>query len=57
MQNHLLQVLALVAMEPPSGFDRDVFLTERIRLLQAIRPLKPTTSSAASSTCIAAAGR
>jgi glucose-6-phosphate 1-dehydrogenase len=42
VQNHLLQVLALVAMEPPSGFDRDVFLTERIRLLKAIRPLRPT---------------
>ena len=41
VQNHLLQVLALVAMEPPSGFDREVFLTERIRLLQAIRPLRP----------------
>lgn len=41
VQNHLLQVLALVAMEPPSGFDRDVFLTERIRLLKAIRPLTP----------------
>jgi glucose-6-phosphate 1-dehydrogenase len=41
VQNHLLQVLALVAMEPPSGFDRDVFLTERIRLLKAIRPLGP----------------
>jgi glucose-6-phosphate 1-dehydrogenase len=41
VQNHLLQVLALVAMEPPSGFDRDVFLTERIRLLKAIRPLQP----------------
>lgn len=41
VQNHLLQVLALVAMEPPSGFDRDVFLTERMRLLAAIRPLQP----------------
>jgi glucose-6-phosphate 1-dehydrogenase len=41
VQNHLLQVLALVAMEPPSGFDRDVFLTERVRLLQAISPLQP----------------
>jgi glucose-6-phosphate 1-dehydrogenase len=39
VQNHLLQVLALVAMEPPSGFDRDVFMTERIRLLKAIHPL------------------
>jgi glucose-6-phosphate 1-dehydrogenase len=41
VQNHLLQVLALVAMEPPSGFDRDIFLTERVRLLQAIEPLDP----------------
>jgi len=41
VQNHLLQVLALVAMEPPSGFDRDIFLTERVRLLQAIAPLDP----------------
>ena len=41
VQNHLLQVLSLVAMEPPSGFDRDVFLTERFRLLKAIRPLTP----------------
>jgi len=41
VQNHLLQVLALVAMEPPSGFDREVFMTERIRLLNAIRPLEP----------------
>jgi glucose-6-phosphate 1-dehydrogenase len=40
VQNHLLQVLALVAMEPPSGFDRDIFLTERVRLLQAIAPIR-----------------
>jgi glucose-6-phosphate 1-dehydrogenase len=39
VQNHLLQVLALVAMDPPSGLDRDVFLTERVRLLKSIRPL------------------
>jgi glucose-6-phosphate 1-dehydrogenase len=41
VQNHLLQVLALVAMEPPAGFDRDIFLTERVQLLQAIAPLDP----------------
>jgi glucose-6-phosphate 1-dehydrogenase len=41
VQNHLLQVLALVAMDPPSGLDRDVFLNERVRLLKAIRPLTP----------------
>ena len=43
VQNHLLQVLALVAMDPPSGLDRDVFLNERVRLLNSIRPLTPST--------------
>jgi glucose-6-phosphate 1-dehydrogenase len=43
VQNHLLQVLALVAMDPPSGLDRDVFLNERVRLLNSIRPLSPST--------------
>ncbi len=41
VQNHLLQVLALVAMDPPSGLDHDAFLNERVRLLKAIRPLTP----------------
>jgi glucose-6-phosphate 1-dehydrogenase len=39
VQNHLLQVLALVAMDPPAGEDRDGFLNERERLLKSIRPL------------------
>lgn len=41
VQNHLLQVLALVAMDPPSALDRDVFLGERVRLLRSIAPLQP----------------
>jgi len=41
VQNHLLLVLALVAMDPPSGLDRDAFLNERVRLLKSIRPLAP----------------
>ncbi|MGH2539823.1 MAG: glucose-6-phosphate dehydrogenase [Actinomycetota bacterium] len=40
VQNHLLQVMALVAMDPPAGSDRDVFLGERVRLLESIRPLE-----------------
>jgi glucose-6-phosphate 1-dehydrogenase len=39
VQNHLLQVLALVAMDAPSGLDHDDFLNERGRLLKSIRPL------------------
>jgi glucose-6-phosphate 1-dehydrogenase len=41
VQNHLLQVMALVAMDPPAGSGRDVFLSERERLLESIRPLEP----------------
>jgi glucose-6-phosphate 1-dehydrogenase len=42
VQNHLLQVMALVAMDPPAGSGRDVFLSERLRLLESIRPLSPS---------------
>ncbi len=41
VQNHLLQVMALVAMDPPAGPDHDVFMSERVHLLEAIRPLSP----------------
>jgi glucose-6-phosphate 1-dehydrogenase len=40
VQNHLLQVLALVAMDAPSGLVHDDFLNERVRLLKSIRPLE-----------------
>ncbi len=38
-QNHMLQLLALVAMEAPTGFDADRIRDERVRLLRAIHPL------------------
>jgi glucose-6-phosphate 1-dehydrogenase len=41
VQNHRLQVMALVAMDPPAGFGRDAFLNERVRLLDSIPPLQP----------------
>jgi glucose-6-phosphate 1-dehydrogenase len=40
-QNHLLQLLALVAMEPPVSFDADAVRNEKAKLLKAIRPLRP----------------
>ena len=40
--NHLLQVLALVAMEPPIALDADAFHDEKAKVLRAIRPLDPT---------------
>jgi glucose-6-phosphate 1-dehydrogenase len=41
IQNHLLQVMATVTMEPPSLFDADNVRDERAKLLRAVRVLKP----------------
>ncbi|MCB0007358.1 MAG: glucose-6-phosphate dehydrogenase (NADP(+)), partial [Anaerolineales bacterium] len=38
-QNHLLQLLALVAMEPPASFQADAVRNERVKLLGSIRPI------------------
>jgi len=37
-QNHMLQMLALVAMEPPISFDADSVRDEKSKLLHSIRP-------------------
>jgi glucose-6-phosphate 1-dehydrogenase len=39
VQNHLLQVLALVAMEPPAAFEADPVRDEKTKLLRAARPM------------------
>jgi glucose-6-phosphate 1-dehydrogenase len=39
VQNHLLQVLALVAMEPPAAFEADAVRDEKTKVLRATRPL------------------
>ena len=39
VQNHLLQLVCLVAMEPPSFFDADQVRDEKLRVLRAVRPL------------------
>ncbi len=36
LQNHLLQLLALVAMEPPIAFEADALRDEKVRVLRAI---------------------
>jgi glucose-6-phosphate 1-dehydrogenase len=41
IQNHLLQVLATVAMEPPAVFEPDAVRDERAKLLRSIRLLEP----------------
>jgi glucose-6-phosphate 1-dehydrogenase len=39
VQNHLFQVLACLAMEPPTGEDHDSIRHEKARILRAVRPL------------------
>jgi glucose-6-phosphate 1-dehydrogenase len=39
VQNHMLQVLALTAMEPPAAFVADAVRNEKVKALQAIRPI------------------
>ncbi|AEF42126.1 glucose-6-phosphate dehydrogenase [Hoyosella subflava] len=39
VQNHMLQLLCLVAMEPPNHYDRDSVRDEKLKVLQALKPL------------------
>jgi glucose-6-phosphate 1-dehydrogenase len=41
VQNHMLQLMALLAMDPPTGSDAEALRNEKIRVFQAIRPLAP----------------
>ncbi len=41
VQNHMFQLLALTAMEPPISFAPDVVRDERVKILRAVRPLAP----------------
>lgn len=40
VQNHLLQLVCLVAMEPPAQFNADQVRDEKLRVLRALRPLE-----------------
>ncbi len=37
--NHMFQLLAMTAMEPPNSFDADAVRAEKAKVLQAIKPL------------------
>jgi glucose-6-phosphate 1-dehydrogenase len=41
LQNHMLQLLTVIAMEPPAVFDAQGFRNEKAKVLRAIRPLGP----------------
>ncbi len=41
LQNHLLQLLSLVAMEPPTNFDADALRDEKVKVIRAIGEMTP----------------
>ncbi len=40
VQNHLLQLLVIIAMEPPASIDPDAVRDEKIKVLRALKPLE-----------------
>lgn len=41
LQNHIMQLLSNVAMEPPPGTDMELFRDERVKVLRGILPIQP----------------
>ena len=41
VQNHLLQLLCIVAMEPPVSLDPDAVRDEKLKVLRSLRPMSP----------------
>ncbi len=39
VQNHMMQLLAMVAMEPPIGFEADYIRSEKVKVYRTIRPM------------------
>lgn len=42
VQNHMLQLLALIAMEPPATYDGTAIRDEKVKVLRSLRTLSPT---------------
>ena len=43
VQNHMLQVVAMLAMEPPGSNSPDGIRDEKVKILRAVRPLDPAS--------------
>ncbi len=41
VQNHLLQLLCLIAMEPPTDLDADSVRDEKVKVVRSLRPMSP----------------
>jgi glucose-6-phosphate 1-dehydrogenase len=50
VQNHMLQLLALVAMEPPGDFNATAVRDEKVKVLRALRPITGADVEASSVT-------
>jgi len=48
VQNHLLQLLCLIAMEPPVSLEADAVRDEKLKVLRGLRPVAPHEISAMS---------
>jgi glucose-6-phosphate 1-dehydrogenase len=46
VQNHILQLLCLIAMEPPSAFDADALRDEKLKVLKALVPINDANAAA-----------
>ena len=45
VQNHILQTLALLTMEPPSSLSPDAVRNEKVKVLQSLRPINVTNAA------------
>src|SRR4051795_6670588 len=50
VQNHMLQLLSLVAMEPPSDFSAAAVRDEKVKVLRALRPITAAEAEASTVT-------
>ncbi len=41
VQNHMMQLLCLIAMEPPYHFDPDAVRDEKLKVIRALKPVPP----------------
>ena len=57
VQNHLLQIVGYLAMEPPSSAWREALRGEQAKVLRTIRPLSPAEIVSVSSRGIGREGR
>ncbi|MAN56287.1 MAG: glucose-6-phosphate dehydrogenase [Paracoccus sp. (in: a-proteobacteria)] len=42
VQNHMMQLLCLIAMEPPYHFDPDAVRDEKLKVIRALEPVEPS---------------